>query len=57
MQNSQTTKSIPVLGLGMGLNIGTSAGVFNVSFAAGKQGDAALDFSRMKIHFGYVNLF
>lgn len=47
----------PVLGIGMGLNFGTAAGVFNISFAAGKQGNNPLDFSRMKIHFGYVNLF
>jgi outer membrane protein assembly factor BamA len=55
---SNNTKEIqPVLGLGMGLNFGTAAGVFNISFAAGKQGTNPLDFSRMKIHFGYVNLF
>jgi outer membrane protein assembly factor BamA len=47
----------PVLGVGMGLNFGTAAGVFNISFAAGKQGNNSLDFSRMKIHFGYVSLF
>lgn len=47
----------PVLGIGMGLNFGTAAGVFNISFAAGRQGNNPLDFSRMKIHFGYVNLF
>lgn len=46
-----------VFGLGMGLNFGTSAGVFNLSFAAGSNRTSPLDFSRMKIHFGYVNLF
>jgi outer membrane protein assembly factor BamA len=46
-----------VFGTGMGLNFGTQAGIFNLSFAAGKYGSNPLDFSKMKIHFGYVNLF
>ena len=46
-----------VIGLGLGLNFGTSAGIFNLSFAAGRAAPNPLDFSRMKIHFGYVNLF
>lgn len=47
----------PVFGTGIGLNFGTSAGIFNLSFAAGKLGNQPIDFSHMKIHFGYVNLF
>lgn len=47
----------PVVGLGLGLNFGTKAGIFNLSFAAGRAAPNPLDFSRMKIHFGYVNLF
>lgn len=47
----------PVLGVGLGLNFGTGAGIFNLSVAAGKLGSNPLDFSKMKIHFGYVNLF
>ncbi len=47
----------PVIGLGMGLNIGTKAGIFNVAFAAGRAVPNPLDFGRMKVHFGYVNLF
>lgn len=47
----------PVLGLGMGLNIGTKAGLFNLAFAAGRALPNPLDFGRMKVHFGYVNLF
>lgn len=50
-------KTVPVFGVGMGLNFGTSAGIFNISFAAGKLDKNPLDFGRMKIHFGYVNLF
>jgi len=47
----------PVFGIGMGLNFGTPAGIFNLSFAAGKNLSNPLDFGKMKIHFGYVNLF
>ena len=50
-------KTVPVFGVGMGLNFGTSAGIFNISFAAGKLDKNPLDFGKMKIHFGYVNLF
>ena len=50
-------KNDPVFGVGMGLNFGTPAGIFNLSFAAGKNLNNPLDFSKMKIHFGYVNLF
>ncbi|MFZ1751200.1 MAG: hypothetical protein WAU01_13440, partial [Saprospiraceae bacterium] len=46
-----------VFGIGMGLNFGTKAGIFNVSFAAGRNVANPLDFGKMKIHFGYVNLF
>jgi outer membrane protein assembly factor BamA len=47
----------PVIGVGMGLNFGTSAGIFNLSFAAGRNLGNPFDFSKMKVHFGYVNLF
>jgi len=47
----------PIVGVGMGLNFGTNAGVFNLSFAAGRVAPNPIDFGRMKIHFGYVNLF
>jgi outer membrane protein assembly factor BamA len=47
----------PIIGVGMGLNFGTNAGVFNLSFAAGRVAPNPIDFGRMKIHFGYVNLF
>ncbi len=54
---NNNTLLTPVIGLGLGLNFGTKAGIFNLSFAAGKTQSQPLDFSRMKIHFGYVNLF
>jgi len=50
-------KNDSVFGVGMGLNFGTPAGIFNLSFAAGKNLNNPLDFGKMKIHFGYVNLF
>jgi hemolysin activation/secretion protein len=53
-ENGQLT---PVLGAGMGLNVGTKAGIFHVAFAAGRAAPNPLDFGRMKVHFGYVNLF
>ena len=46
-----------VMGVGMGLNFGTAAGIFNLSFAAGRNLGNPWDFGNMKIHFGYVNLF
>jgi outer membrane protein assembly factor BamA len=45
-------------GLGAGMNFETAAGVFGISAAVGRL-DAALgfDFSALKFHLGYVNLF
>ncbi len=45
------------MGVGIGLNFGTPAGIFNISFAAGRRLGAPLAFDDTKIHFGYVNLF
>jgi len=45
------------LGIGMGINFSTPAGIFNVSFAAGRRLGNPLDFGDTKIHFGYVSLF
>jgi outer membrane protein assembly factor BamA len=44
-------------GIGLGLNFGTPAGIFNISFAAGSRLKSGLNFGETKIHFGYVNLF
>ncbi|MCZ2102561.1 MAG: hypothetical protein LC107_13600 [Chitinophagales bacterium] len=58
IRNENNISSLsPVIGIGLGLNFGTKAGIFNLSFAAGKSSVQPFDFSRMKIHFGYVNLF
>ena len=46
-----------VLSVGMGINFSTPAGIFNVSFAAGRRLSNPIDFGNTKIHFGYVSLF
>ncbi len=45
------------LGFGVGMTFETTAGVFGISAAIGKQEGATLDFRNPKIHFGYVSLF
>jgi outer membrane translocation and assembly module TamA len=45
------------LGLGMGMNFSTAAGIFNLSFAAGNNYKGSPNFGNTKLHFGYVNLF
>lgn len=45
------------LALGFGINFGTPAGIFNVSFVAGQRRDIPLNVQTAKIHFGYVSLF
>lgn len=43
--------------IGMGINFATPAGIFNVSFAAGRRLGNPIDLGNTKIHFGYVSLF
>jgi outer membrane protein assembly factor BamA len=45
------------LGLGAGLAFETKAGIFNMSYAVGKEGSNPFEFSQAKIHLGYVNFF
>jgi outer membrane protein assembly factor BamA len=45
------------LGLGVGMNFATKAGLFNISLAAGSRDDIPLGPKQAKIHFGYVNVF
>jgi outer membrane protein assembly factor BamA len=45
------------LGIGLGLAFETKAGIFNMSYAVGKQGSNPFEFSQAKIHLGYVNFF
>lgn len=45
------------LGLGLGLAFETKAGIFNISYAIGKQDSNPFAFRQAKIHLGYVNFF
>ncbi len=44
-------------GLGLGMAMEKKAGIFNLSFAVGKQGSNGLDLHDSKIHLGYVSFF
>ena len=45
------------VGTGLGMAFETKAGIFNISYAIGRTGDAAFDFHDAKIHLGYVSFF
>lgn len=45
------------IGAGLGLAFETKAGIFNISYAAGKRNDVKFDLRQSKIHLGYVNFF
>ena len=45
------------MGIGLGLAFETKAGIFNMSYAVGKQGSNPFEFSQAKIHLGYINFF
>ncbi|HET9056841.1 MAG TPA: POTRA domain-containing protein [Chitinophagaceae bacterium] len=45
------------IGVGFGMSFETKAGLFNISFAAGKRDDLPLNLRQAKIHFGYINFF
>lgn len=45
------------MGFGVGMAFETKAGIFNLSYAVGKQDDVPLNFRLAKIHFGLVSLF
>ncbi|HEX4956733.1 MAG TPA: BamA/TamA family outer membrane protein [Lacibacter sp.] len=45
------------IGAGLGMAIETKAGIFNITFAAGRRSDVPLNLRQSKIHFGYVNFF
>jgi len=45
------------MGIGLGMAFETKAGIFNISYAVGKQGNNNLDFRQAKIHLGYANFF
>jgi outer membrane protein assembly factor BamA len=45
------------LGIGLGLAFETKAGIFNMSYAVGKQDSNPFEFRQAKIHLGYLNFF
>jgi outer membrane protein assembly factor BamA len=45
------------LGIGVGLAFETKAGIFNMSYAVGKEGSDPFEFRQAKIHLGYLNFF
>lgn len=45
------------MGIGMGLDLKTPAGIFSLAFAVGKQNENPFMFNNSKIHFGYKNYF
>ncbi|MFH2143888.1 MAG: BamA/TamA family outer membrane protein, partial [Bacteroidota bacterium] len=53
---NQYTRDNP-LGIGIGLDFDTNAGIFTIIYAIGKQFDNSFDFQAAKIHFGYLNRF
>lgn len=46
-----------LLGTGLGISFLTQLGVFNLSYAIGKQSDTGFDFKNSKIHFGILTRF
>jgi outer membrane protein assembly factor BamA len=44
-------------GAGLGMAFETKAGIFNISYAAGKRDDQKFNLRQSKIHLGYVNYF
>ncbi|THU41456.1 hypothetical protein FAM09_04935 [Niastella caeni] len=44
-------------GTGLGMAFETKAGIFNLSYAAGKRNDTKFNMRQSKIHIGYVNYF
>ncbi len=53
----QTNRYDRPLGFGGGLTFETTAGVFGISLAVGKNEGIPLDFRNPKVHFGYVSVF
>jgi outer membrane protein assembly factor BamA len=58
LKSSLTTKpNSKFLGFGIGMNLETKVGLFNMSYAVGKQNSDPINFRQAKIHFGYINYF
>lgn len=57
VENKSTNISENLLGAGVGISFLTQLGVFNLSYAVGKQSDTSFDFKNSKIHFGILARF
>ncbi|HLV23404.1 MAG TPA: hypothetical protein VKY36_01320 [Moheibacter sp.] len=57
VENKSSGISQNLLGLGSGISFLTQLGVFNLSYAMGKQSDTHFDFKNSKIHFGILTRF
>src|SRR5690606_34817771 len=57
VENKSTGINENLLGAGAGISFLTRLGVFNLSYAVGKQYDTNLDFKNSKIHFGILARF
>lgn len=57
MENKPSDMQENLLGMGLGFSFLTQLGVFNLSYAVGKQFQTGIDFKNSKIHFGIVAKF
>lgn len=57
VENKATHLNENLLGVGAGISFLTQLGVFNLSYAVGKQSDTSFDFRNSKIHFGILTRF
>jgi len=56
-KSSQAKTSNKYFGAGAGMAFETKAGIFNISYAAGKRDDTNFNLRQSKIHLGYINFF
>lgn len=57
VENKATGINENLLGAGAGISFLTQIGIFNLSYAVGKQSDTSFDFRNSKIHFGIMTRF
>lgn len=57
LKNKQNNSDDFLIGLGSGLDLSTKAGIFSVNLAVGKSKHLPFNIDRMRVHFGYVNVF
>lgn len=57
VENKTSKLNENFLGIGTGISFLTQLGVFNLSYAVGKQSDTNFDFRNSKIHFGILTRF